>query len=210
MPFWMLFGLTGALAGSALLDAAIVSPQPATVSTPGASWAPLSGVSAAGRARGVGGLVGAVLVGGGIAASTLVSVARGPVGPLESPAVDGLYRWETNEEGTPFRWTGQYASVFVPADVTRVYIPLRLPTRLPAISPMGVEIVGADRHTEAVVSNWWIILNLELPDAIPPVRFKRIDVRVDRTWQPALYLPGSSDFRSVGVQVGECRLFRER
>jgi len=48
---------------------------------------------------------------------------------------------------------------------------------------------------------------------LPPLpslqRYKRVDLRVPRTWQPAVYLPGSSDLRKVGVQVGEVKVFYE-
>jgi hypothetical protein len=52
-------------------------------------------------------------------------------------------------------------------------------------------------------------VSIPLGDAIPPARFKRIDLKVDRVWQPALYIAGSADMRMVGVQVGEPRLVRE-
>jgi hypothetical protein len=54
-----------------------------------------------------------------------------------------------------------------------------------------------------------VIMSIRLPDAVPPMRFKRIDLKLDRVWQPALYTPGSADMRPVGVQVGELRLVRE-
>jgi len=41
-----------------------------------------------------------------------------------------------------------------------------------------------------------------MPDA-PPASVRRIDLRVDRPWQPAIYIAGSADMRTVGVQVGE-------
>jgi hypothetical protein len=98
----------------------------------------------------------------------------------------------------------------VPANVTRVEIPIRLPTDGRSIRPMGVEVMigGVDRG-RTLVDTTWAIVSLPLPDAIPPARFKRIDLRMDRVWQPALYIAGSADMRSVGVQVGEPRLIRE-
>jgi len=47
-----------------------------------------------------------------------------------------------------------------------------------------------------------------LPGAAPPTRFTRIDLRMDRTWQPGVYIAGSADLRRVGVQLGEPRVFR--
>jgi len=132
------------------------------------------------------------------------------VQPRESPAIDGFYGWDTAEDGTRFRWTGQYASLFVPANVTRVYVPVRMPARIPSLTPIGVEVTigGVDRG-RSLIGDTWANLNLALPDAAPPTRYKRIDLRVDRTWQPAVYLPGSADMRPLGIQVGEVRLFHE-
>ena len=56
-----------------------------------------------------------------------VATARVDVTPPASQAVDGFYGWETLEDGTRYRWTGLFASLFVPADVTRVEIPIRCP-----------------------------------------------------------------------------------
>jgi hypothetical protein len=58
------------------------------------------------------------------------------------------------------------------------------------------------------VDGTWAILSIPLAEAWPPTRIKRIDLRADRVWQPALYIAGSADMRMVGVQVGEARLFR--
>jgi hypothetical protein len=139
-----------------------------------------------------------------------VSAMRGAAVPQKSQAVDGFYRWETLGDGTRFRWTGGYASIFVPADVSRVEIPVRMPTDGRSIRPIGVEVMigGVDRGRTLVDANW-AILSLPLPVTAPPARFKRIDLKVDRVWQPALYIAGSADMRLVGVQVGEPRLFRE-
>ena len=42
---------------------------------------------------------------------------------------------------------------------------------------------------------------MPLPIAVPPTRFKRIDLKVDRTWQPALYLAGHIAFRLRNVRT---------
>jgi hypothetical protein len=145
-----------------------------------------------------------------IVAWSPILTAREDLTPPESQAVDGLYEWETLEDGTRFRWTGQFASVFVPADVTRVEIPVRVPTDGRSIQPMGVEVMiaGVD-HGRTMVDSRWAILSLPLPPVAPPLRFKRIDLRVDRVWQPALYIAGSADMRVVGLQVGEPRFGRD-
>jgi O-antigen ligase len=139
----------------------------------------------------------------------IASAAAGPVQPPASQAIDGFYPWETAEEGRRVRWTGRYGSLFVPAEIARVYIPVRVPVDRPAIAPMPVDIViSGQRRGRVLVDSTWRTLDLWLPQAVPPVRFKRIDLRVERTWQPALYVAGSYDMRAVGIQVGECELVR--
>ena len=138
-----------------------------------------------------------------------VSAARGAVEPPASQSVDGFFGWETGSDGAPFRWTGHYASLFVPSDVRHVYVKVRVPTNTPAVAPMGVEVMIAG-HDEGrtLVDASWATLSLALPDVEPPARFTRIDLKVDHTWQPALYLAGSADMRAVGVQVGAPQLVR--
>jgi hypothetical protein len=192
-PFWLLFGLMTALAGAALLsDAASSGRSPASRSTPPA----LPWLTAA-----------AAVV---ILIASPITTAKAVVSPPESQAVDGFYQWETLPDGTRFRWTGPYASLFVPADVTRVEIPVRLPTDGRSIRAMGVEaMTGGVGRGRTLVDARWAIISLPLGPVLPPTQFKRIDLRVDRVWQPALYVAGSADMRKVGVQVGQPRLFRE-
>jgi hypothetical protein len=138
-----------------------------------------------------------------------IATARVTEAP-DSPAVDGFYGWERLEDGTRFRWTGPYASIFVPIGITRVEIPVRLPVDGRSIRPMGVEVMtgGADRG-RTMVDGSWAIISVRPIGTIPPMPFQRIDLRVDRAWEPAVYIAGSADRRMVGVQVGEPRLFRD-
>lgn len=191
-PFWIQFGLMTGLAGSTLLN------QSAPVGGSGA-------VNASSVRRWLAAAA-AIAILAGSPAMTARTIVSSPA----SPAIDGFYPWETLDDGTRFRWTGAYASLFVPADVTRVEIPVRLPTDGRSIRPMGVEVMTAsvDRG-RTMVDATWAILSLPLPPVAPPMRFKRIDLRIDRVWQPALYIAGNADLRAVGVQVGEPRLFRD-
>ena len=190
-PFWVQFGLMTALAGSTLLNQIVIG-APARPGTPRPFRLPIAAVAVA------------------ILLVSPVATARVDVTPPTSQAVDGFYRWETLEDGTRYRWTGLFASLFVPADVTRVEVPIRLPTANRNIAPMGVEVMtsGANQG-RTLVDSAWTLVSIRLPDAVPPMRFKRIDLKLDRVWQPALYTPGSADMRLVGVQVGELRLVRE-
>jgi hypothetical protein len=192
-PFWMLFGLMAALAGATLLSetAGAGGSRAMRIAPLAPSW-----LAAA-----------AAIV---ILIASPIAAAKAAVSPSASRAVDGFYPWETLEDGTRFRWTGPYASLFVPADVTRVEIPVRLPTDDRSIRAMGVEaMTGGVGRGRTLVDARWAIISLPLAPVAPPIQFKRIDLRVDRVWQPALYIAGSADMRKVGVQVGEPRLFRE-
>jgi hypothetical protein len=189
-PFWIQFGLMIALAESAWLNNApreYASDRSTAASRGWPRWA--------------------------AAAAAIVIVCVGPaltadaaIDPPKLPAVDGFYAWETPDDGVPFRWTGPYASLFVPAAVTDVDIPVRLPVDGQNVRPMGVEIMtaGIDRG-RTIIGATWTVIHLRLPDAVPPTRYKRIDLKVDRVWQPALLVAGSADMRQVGVQVGEVR-----
>jgi O-antigen ligase len=191
-PFWIQFGLVAGLSASVLLNADLAAAR---------SRAPRRRPQALPLA---------------VAASAVcvvllapVSAARGTVDPPVSRSVDGFYDWETADDGTSFRWTEGYASLFVPADVTNVYIPVRLPIDSPAVAPIGVEIATAGvKQSRTWVNSSWSFLAVRMPDALPPARFKRVDLKMDRTWQPALYIAGNADMRRVGIQVGECQLVR--
>ena len=74
---------------------------------------------------------------------------------------------------------------------------------------MGVT-VGADGVPQyrTLVGPEWVNLDVAVPFIDLPTRFKRIDLKVDRTWQPAVYIAGSGDLRHVGVQIAKCELIR--
>jgi len=127
--------------------------------------------------------------------------------PSTSEAVEGFYGWETGPDGVRYRWTrGKFASIFVPADLRRVEIPMRAPKEEHVVEPMRVVIRmgGADRGT-FIVRDGWTPVVLDLPPPNVPSAFNRINIEAARTWRPALAFAGTSDMRLVGVQVGEWR-----
>ncbi len=129
--------------------------------------------------------------------------------PPIGSAIDGFYEWETDSAGTRYRWTGEYASVFVPPGVVGVEIPIRVPEGLRGISGLVVTPSIDGRHwpSTPVVPSWTTIA-IDLPPTTDPTRTRRVDLRVSPgVWQPALQIAGSGDLRHVGVQVGEC-IFR--
>jgi O-antigen ligase len=177
-PFWMQFGLVIALASSALLSTGTSQ----LVGSRAPAWATAA-------------------LAAGIAVPALV-VATRPLEPPALQAVDGFYEWETGSDGTPFRWTERYASLFIPSGVRRVAVQVRMPTRPPALMPMEVEVrIGGRNSGRTVVGDSWATLNLTVPPLDPRPGLTRIDLKVERTWRPAFYIPGSADMREVGVQV---------
>jgi len=188
--FWILLGLLVALAGSVLIGSRDRSREPVRFFATRKSLAWLTAA--------------------GVVALIVISVAGRTVHRPESPGVTGLEPWENGADGVRFRWTHEYASVFVPANATRVYIPVRLPFDLPRLTPMPVDVkVGGAVREKTSIGTEWAVLNLELPPVQQGQRFKRIDLKVQETWQPAVYLPGNSDLRRIGIQVGEIKEFYE-
>ncbi len=188
-PFWILLGLLAGLSGSVLIATGELPRKPAAA---------------------VGTVQVALVVVVALVALWEIGFGRRPLQPSSSASVTGLEPWESDADGSRFRWTHEYASVFVPANATRVYIPVRQPADVPRLLPMPVDVeVGGVSRGRTLVGMDWAILNLELPPGRPLQRFKRIDLKVLRTWQPAVYVQGSSDLRRVGVQVGEIKEFYE-
>jgi len=186
-PFWATFGLAVGLAGSTLLARL---PQRA-------------GAVSRGPARRVPWAVAAFLIASAGAPSRWKDL---PV--PQGPELDGFFAWETAEDGARFRWTGEYASLFVPPDVRRIEIPVRVPPGARNLPPISVEARIDERLRDRMaVGDQWSIVAVDLPDAPPPAQWKRVNLHVDRTWQPALYIAGSADRRSVGIQVGVPRVF---
>jgi hypothetical protein len=188
-PFWIVLGLIAALGESTLM------PERRQMGAPRQT---------AGRLRAAAVTAWLVLV------AVFLIEARRPIRPVYSRSATGLEPWEVDDEGTRFQWTSEYASVFVPARATRVNIPLRQPIDVPRVGPVAVDVrVATLDRGRTIVGNSWAILNLELPPFELMQPYRRIDLKVGRTWQPAIYVPGSSDLRKVGVQIGEVKAFFE-
>ena len=182
LAFWAQLGLTAALAASTLMDSA----QPA--STPS-------------RLRGRFTRIGTAVLVLVIVATIPVRAFSGRLGPARGRAVDGFYEWQNGQDGRRFRSTGEYASLFVPSEAVTVQIPVRVDSehgpRLIDIEASGVQLGTFP------LSSRWTTITLSLPPGQPVRRYKRIDFKVDRTWRPADILPGSTDTRELGAQVGD-------
>lgn len=132
----------------------------------------------------------------------LLSSPRLPSGLryLRDPAwlatsTSGLREWETDADGTRFRWTGGHASFFVPSDWNGIELPLRATFDTPADWPIVATITIDNRPAERITlaDPSWRRLALRLPPG-GSRRVRRIDIRLDRT---------RDDNR--GVQLGEIR-----
>jgi O-antigen ligase len=185
-PFWIAFGLVVGLAQSARLDAA----APEVPSVSGVRSRPLVFAATAG-----------ILI-----ASMVIGELRDPIAPLDTFNVNGLYPREESD-GRPYRWSSEYASVFVPASATRVYIPVRQPVDIHAISPMGVTVaVRGVVLFRTLVGSSWVDLDVALPPGDRSMGVTRVDLKIDRAWQPGVYVAGSSDLNPRGIQVADFRV----
>ncbi len=189
IAFWILLGVSYAAAGAAAAVPQDPQPRRWYERSRVSGWAPAAAVV--------------------VVVAVDCAVARRPLAPPDSVAVTGFEPWE-QADGTRFRWTHEYASLFVPRNATRVAIPVRMPIDVPQLAPMGVSSrVLRSVRGHLVAGREWATLDVDLPPIDTLQFYRRIDLKVDRTWQPAIYIPASPDMRTVGVQVGEVKPFFE-
>jgi O-antigen ligase len=186
--FFVQFGIVAALGGSLLLNCRATAPagEPARAAArPSALWATISGM--------VGTLVLAI-----VPAQTVMK----PNAPVHLEEVDGFYyEQDTDEAGVPFRWTREYASVFVPGSARRAEIPLRAAPGTAAEGPVLVEITsGGMTVIRSLIDDSWRVLTVDLNPPPPPLAYNRINIRTIRVRR--------HDGRPVGVRVGDVRVAR--
>jgi O-antigen ligase len=183
-PFWIQFGLMVALASSTLLNL---------------DAAPLRAFRGFLPRRSIGTLAVVALV----VAVVPARLMERPLEPSSAPGADGFYEWETGSDGVRFRWTTAFASLFVPSTAIRVDIPVRAPREGGRFNPSSVEIaIGGVNRGRFAAADEWSAISLPVADGPSVSNYKRIDLRVDRTWRPAVIVPGSAEMRAVGIQVG--------
>jgi O-Antigen ligase len=182
LAFFVQFALTACLGASTLLNTSSKEPEARRLggATPAAFW-PAVAVAA--------------LVLGVWPALTVVK----PSTPVQQEGVDGFYDEQgADEAGVPFRWTRQYASVFVPGWAQRVELTLRAPADTPADHPVRVEITTAGiRLPPTFVGDAWQTVTVELHPTQPPLVFNRINLKSD--------LVSVLNGRPVGIRVGDVR-----
>jgi O-antigen ligase len=133
-----------------------------------------------------------------------------PLVPVHLEEVDGMYYADGGmAEGAPFRWTRQYASLFVPAAARVVEIPLRAPSSAIAGDQIVVDImVNGVMSARAIVGAHWSSVVVSLPPPEPLMQVTRINLYVNHVARVSEFTPGSSDQRVVGVQVGQVGILR--
>jgi hypothetical protein len=116
----------------------------------------------------------------------------------------GFYDWERGPAGERLRWTGPRARLFARPDAETATIPFRA-AAVSRDNPIVVDIlVDGQREGQVRLENSnWQTVRLALP---PSSRLRVIDILPSRSWIPAEVLPGSTDTRRLGVQVGQVQI----
>ena len=101
--------------------------------------------------------------------------------PWLATVSSGLSAWETDDQGTRYRWTRGHASFFVPADAGTVILSLRSVKDAPSDWPITATISIDDRPARAVTlgDDGWLEVRVRLPR--PENRaHRRVDIVLDR------------------------------
>jgi O-antigen ligase len=140
-----------------------------------------------------------------VLAATAVAVFASVPFRIEAPTrqtvVYGVYDWELQPDGSRARWTEQYATIVVRVETGGVDIPMRAPETVEFL----IAVDGVPLKYESV-SNAWRRVQVTLPPPAPEVLYRRIDIRLPRSWPLAKAQTGSRDPRLVGLQLGELSL----
>ncbi len=120
--------------------------------------------------------------------------------PWTGQITSGMRDWEEDPPGTRFRWTTGRASFFIPSTAATMTLPLRAVFPGKDGKPVVVSISVDDRwlaDIELPNPDAWVRTALPLPRRSTSRRFRRVDLRVNRTAVGAFIL---------GVMTGEVGL----
>jgi len=120
--------------------------------------------------------------------------------PWAGAITSGMRGWEEDPPGTRFRWTTGRASFFVPSRASMMTLPLRGVFPGKNGKPVVVSISVDDRwlaDVELPDPDAWVRPSFPLPRRATSRRFRRVDLRVNRTAVGAFIL---------GVMTGEIGL----
>jgi hypothetical protein len=130
-----------------------------------------------------------------LAASVPVRAREAPPGPRHGFAVEGLFDWEKGDDGRSYRWSGEYASVFVGREARRVEIPFRAPGQEGGTGAAVDISIDGSRPVRWPIGRDWTSVTVDLPYTPSMVQARRINMRSSRVRS----LP---DGRTVGIQIG--------
>ncbi len=122
----------------------------------------------------------------------------------------GVHATETSSAGRPYRWmAGPRADILVNRSARAITIPLR--HEIGAFREPADVVIDADGRTLdriRLADGAWQYSRLALsPDRVSPLsRMHRITVAIDHAWVPAAVIPGSTDSRTLGLQIGSAEL----
>ena len=133
-------------------------------------------------------------------------VSSNPVDEL-SQVTFGVHGRETSPHGVGYMWmSGSRAEIYVAASARTVTIPLRHPIES-FREPTRALIVADGRLVDdlPLATPEWRMSTLPLrPVDVPRVsRMHRIRITIDHAWRPSEVIPGSTDERVLGLQIGE-------
>jgi hypothetical protein len=113
---------------------------------------------------------------------------------------------DTTPDGVPYMWmAGRGSEIYLPGSARTVTIPLR--HAIEAFrEPVHVRIEADGRLVDELdmkTSEWrHSTIALRRADVSPLRRQHRIRITIERVWRPSEVIPGSSDGRLLGLQVG--------
>ncbi len=115
----------------------------------------------------------------------------------------GLFEWGVDSDGTPTRWSGPRATMFVDGRARSVELSFSGASPAGALQQVEIRLDGRVANRLAVGGERQHV-RLVLPPGSGTHR--RIDLTVTPTWVPAELIPGNPDRRELGVKVGELRV----
>jgi hypothetical protein len=113
--------------------------------------------------------------------------------PWLAQVTSGMGNWQTDSDGTRYRWTTGHASFFVPSATEFVSFRMRAPKQDPRDWPITATITIDDRRADIIKVNdeYWSVVRLRLPQR-GGRKLRRIDVKLDRV---------RSENRGVQLQI---------
>jgi hypothetical protein len=142
---------------------------------------------------------------GGLLVLTIPSRAKSELAGANLTRVSyGFFDWGIDADGTPARWSGPRATVFIDGRARLIEIPLSGGAPSSVLQQVEVRVDGRLANRVVVGAERQRLRTL-LP-ASASTGPRRIDLIVSPPWVPAEVIPGSEDRRVLGVKVGEIKV----